>query len=189
MRSPTAEPPDSGVLLSLPTLDGDGIRLRPWEIGDGADLSAAWHDPLIAAVCEVPSDRSQAAAERWISGAGERARRLLAVDVAVVDPADDRVLGEVGISSIDQRRRAALVGWWTAPAERAKGVAAAAVGCFACWALTCTGLQVLVAQIDADNQASLAVARSVGFEVLAAPTPESPAVLRLCRSDSTISGA
>lgn len=183
---PTAEPPDSGAALSLPTLNGDGVRLRPWEARDAGDLAAAWSDPLIAAACEVPADRSQAAAARWIAGAEERARRSLAVDLAAVDPGDGRVLGEVGISGIDQRRRAALIGWWTAPAERGRGVATAAVRCFASWALADAGLEVLVAQVGHDNLASLAVARNVGFELPAPSTPESPAVLRLSRSGSTI---
>ncbi len=172
--------------LALPTLHGDGVRLRPWRPDDAASLAAAWDDPLIAAAAEVPADRSVAAAARWIEGAPERAAAALAADLAVVCPTDDRVLGEVGLSSIDQRRRAALIGWWTATAESGRGVATAAVRCFADWALARSGLEVLIAEIGRSNEASLAVARKVGFTELRPPAPGKPVAMCLRRSAPTI---
>lgn len=152
--------------MSLPTVEMAKYRLRPWCSRDAAALAAAWTDPEILRSSEPPADRSIAAAQRWISAAESRYRRGLAVDLAIATIEDDTVVGEVGLSSIDPRRGAALIGWWVAAEVRGHGVASAAVAAFAKWALSEGGLVALVAEIPDENPASIRVAQKSGFSPL-----------------------
>ncbi len=163
--------------LTLPIIELDAIRLRPWRVADAPALVNAWSDPTITADATPPPDRSLLGAERWIEGTVERCLGGLAVDLVVADADDDRVLGEVGLSSIDPRRGACLVGWWTAAGDRGRGVATAAVSGFTDWALSDAGLEVVVAEIGAANEASWRVAERCGFEVLRAPNGEQAGVM------------
>lgn len=151
----------------------DTLTLRPWRPDDAAALSAAWHDPDIVAGSTPPADRSLAGAVRWIEGCGVREQRLLAVD-RVIDVAGECV-GEVGLSDIDQRRGAALVGWWVAADHRGRGHATAGLKAMVDVAAT-FGVTALVAQIAVDNEASVAVATRAGFELLREGSTEQPHV-------------
>lgn len=157
-------PPE--LRLTLPVIEFEHIRLRPWCVTDAAALAAAWVDPEIVARSSVPVDSSRVAAERWIDGAEQRCQRGLAVDLAIARSADDEVIGEVGLSSIDQRRRVALMGWWVAAAARGQGVATTGVAGFVGWALTEAGFAAIVAEITEDNGASLQVAKNCAFTSL-----------------------
>jgi len=162
-------PPD-GLPLPDPPLVGDtGILLRPWAIGDAPALAAAWVDPEIARRLPVPDDPTVERAAHWIAGGRERRRLGLALDLVVVD-ADDRVLGEVGLSSFDADRGAALIGWWTMASARGRGVASAAARLLTNWAHDGLGLCVLVAQVGPDNPASVQVAERAGFRELSGRT-------------------
>lgn len=139
------------------------VSLRPWHDDDAPALVDAWHDPVIVAASSPPADRSLLAAQRWIEGVGLREQRLLAVD-RVIDVAGECV-GEVGLSDIDQRRAAALVGWWVAAGHRGHGYAAVGLEAMVPVAAS-AGVTTLVAQIGIDNDASVAVARRAGFVML-----------------------
>ena len=115
-----------------------------------------------------------AGAARWISGCDIRERRLLAVD-RVVDVAGECV-GEVGLSDIDPQRGAALIGWWVAAEHRGRGHATAAVEAMVALAFEELGLRAVVAQIGADNDASVRVAEAVGFERLRSGSGDQPHV-------------
>lgn len=149
----------------------DEPTLRTWRSDDAPALVAAWHDPAIIDGSSPPDDRSIEAAARWIEGVGVREQRLLAVD-RVIDVAGECV-GEVGLSDIDQRRGAALVGWWVAAERRGNGYAADGLRAMAELAPS-FGVQTLVAEIAVDNHASIVVAERAGFVPLRQGTPEQP---------------
>ena len=155
------------LVLEVPDLAADGIRLRPWHVDDAPSLSRAWHDPAIVAGSIPPPDRSVDAATRWITGCEERRRAGVAFDLVIADRADDAVLGEVGFSRFDPGRRAALMGWWVHEEARGRGVATASVTLLADWMLESTWVDHVLAEIGVDNPASEAVARTAGFEPLA----------------------
>ena len=149
----------------------DEVTLRPWRVDDTPALVAAWHDDDIAAGSTPPPDRSAVAATRWIEGCDVREQRLLAVD-RVIDVAGECV-GEVGLSDIDQRRGAALIGWWVGAEHRGRGFAVAGVGAMLDVAAM-FGVTTLVAQIGSDNTASVRVAECVGFVLLRAGSEVEP---------------
>ena len=154
--------------MADPNPDG-GVSLRPWRAADATELVAAWNDPDVQAGSNPPPDRSLAAARRWIDGCAVREDRLLAID-RVID-VDGRCVGEVGISDIDDRRGAALIGWWVGADHRGHGYAAAGVAEMASWLLDPAhraGIRALVAQIGVANSASVRVAERAGFSLLRA---------------------
>lgn len=148
-----------------------GVRLREWRAADAGQLSAAWADPDVRRWTSPPPEPSEALAASWISGERERRARGLALDVviAVAGPeADDAgvVVGEIGLSSFNAKRRAVLVGYWLAPSHRGSGFASAALAQVAGWAGMHLGVQHLLAQCDVGNAASIAVAQRAGFATL-----------------------
>ncbi|MCB0994636.1 MAG: GNAT family N-acetyltransferase [Acidimicrobiales bacterium] len=161
MSEPTA------LDLPTPPLTVGELALRPWRLDDADALVAAWHDPEIVRWSAVPDARDHAAARRWIEAEPLRRERGLALDLVVTELENDAaVLGEVGLSSIDRRRGAAFVGYWTALRARRRHVATRAAGAVAVWALDPAGplaLRMLVARCDPANHASHGVAGAAGF--------------------------
>ena len=158
--------PSGGLPVPDPPLgDDSGIVLRPWSAGDAPALAAAWVDAESARRLPVPDDPTAERARHWIAGGRERRRLGLALDLVVVD-ADDRVLGEVGLSAVDAAHSAAAIGWWTIAEARDSGVASAAVILFTDWSLDTLGLSVLIAEVGTDNPASAAVAERAGYRRL-----------------------
>ncbi len=91
------------------------------------------------------------------------------MDLAVTDPPSGTVIGEVGLSRLDPVRRAALIGWWIAAGWRGQGRASEAVRLVVDWALSEGPLEAVMAEIGADNPASMAVARRAGLRRVDAP--------------------
>ena len=143
------------------------LSLRPWLADDAQYLVSAWNDPSIAAGAVVPDNRTLADAQRWIAGCGQRERHLLAID-RVIDVGGEPV-GEVGVSSIDQRRGAALMGWWVHRVHRGQGYATRAVTTMLSELFASkhpAGVSTVLAEIGPDNRVSRQVAKRCGFVVL-----------------------
>jgi RimJ/RimL family protein N-acetyltransferase len=155
------------VVLEVPDLATDRFRLRPWAVADADALSAAWHDVRIAAGSQPPPDRSVEAAIRWIAGWETRRLAGLAFDLVIADPADDAVMGEIGLSAFDADRQAAMIGWWLQEDRRGRGLAREAVSLVIEWAFSTGEVTDVLAEIAPDNHASEAVARAAGFDLLA----------------------
>ena len=158
-------PPDGLPVPDPPLGDDSGLVLRPWAAGDAPALATAWVDAEIARRLPVPDDPTAERARHWIAGGRERRSLGLALDLVVVD-ADDRVLGEVGLSAVDTAHSAAAIGWWTIAEARDRGVASAAVILFTDWSLDTLGFSVLIAEVGTDNPASSAVAERAGYRRL-----------------------
>lgn len=155
--------PAAPMVLPVPDLAGPTTRLRPWRVTDAPALAAAWRDPVIGDRLIVPEPADEASAERWISQRERAWADGRSVDLAVTDPPSGTVIGEVGLSRLDPVRRAALVGWWIAEDWRGQGRAGEAVRLVADWALSEGPLEAVMAEIAADNPASMAVARRAGL--------------------------
>ena len=174
------------MVLPVPRLAGPTTVLRLWRVEDASVLASAWSDPLIRDRLDVPDPRDEAAAARWISQREQAWAEGRSADVAVTDRQSGAVIGEVGLSSLDPVRRAALVGWWIADDWRSQGRASEAVRLVVDWALSEGPLDTVMAEIGADNPASLAVARRAGMRQVDAPIergkPDGPNVLVFART-------
>ncbi|MEL7208101.1 MAG: GNAT family N-acetyltransferase [Actinomycetota bacterium] len=156
--------PDPGA--PAPDSSAGTVGVRVWRVEDAPVLAQAWAEADVARWTGVPADRSVAAAERWIRGETERRERGIALDLAVTDLSDHRVVGEVGLGPIQWDRGRAMLGYWTAPAERCRGVATEAVRLLAAWTRSIDGIDQLVAETAGGNPASGAVLRANGFDLV-----------------------
>ena len=153
-------PPHPLPLPDPPLSDGD-LHLRPWHLDDVPVLVAAWSDPEIARWTGVPEHHDAEAAARWISGDADRRARGVSLDLVAV--VDDAIVGEVGLSAVDRRRRTGEIGWWVAAHRRGRGLGTRAVALVAEWAVTELSIDAVVARCHEENPASSGVARAAGF--------------------------
>ncbi len=138
----------------------DGLALRPWRSSDAPALAAAWSDDAIATWLAPPAT-SVAAAARWIDGWSARRDAGVALDL-VID-VDGTVAGELGWSSFDPRRRAALVGYWVGPDHRGHGLAARVLRATSAWFFETLSGEALIAQCSPRNAASVRTAERAGY--------------------------
>ena len=175
------------MVLPVPRLAGPTTLLRPWRLTDAPALLAAWHDPETRDRLRVPEPADEALAVRWISQREQAWTEGRSVDLAVTDPPSGTVIGEVGLSGFDPVRRAALVGWWIAESWRGQGRATEAARLVVDWVLSEGPLEAVMAEIGADNPASLVVARGAGLRRVDAPRhpsgkPDGPQMLVFART-------
>lgn len=141
--------------------------LRPWELADAPVLVAAWKDPEILHFSEAPARREQRDAEIWIAGGATRRLRRTGIDLVITSPGAKTVLGEVGLWNFNEASNGAMLSYWLLTAHRGKGTARAAVELVSNWAMSQSGLglDLLVAKIDRDNDASERLIRALGFRL------------------------
>lgn len=157
----TAASDGRGLPLPDPRLVDGEVSLRPWALGDASALSAAWADAEVACWTGVPPVRDEAGAARWI--AGDEHRRSSGMSLDLVIDVGGAVVGEVGLTGLQDGRGVGEVGWWIGPDHRARGLAVRAVRLVAAWALGPLGVEVLEARCHPDNPASGGVAERAGF--------------------------
>jgi RimJ/RimL family protein N-acetyltransferase len=149
-------------------LEGEGIRLRSWRHSDAEAIDEVRNDP----VHWFPAQAllTGATFEAWL----ERRLELMAsgtgVDWAIADAATDRALGQMTVFARGATLTgdAAEIGYQLIPSARGKGIAKEAcrlaIGhAFAPQDEGGLGLRRLTAETAADNVASNAVLRAVGF--------------------------
>jgi RimJ/RimL family protein N-acetyltransferase len=147
--------------------------MEPFELAAGRLLLRPWRDDDLPAVVAALQDPEIAL---WNSGGGTSADEVAAMlrrrqdwsagdhaSLAVVDAAGGRLLGSVSLHSIDREQADAEIGYWTVPAARGRGVAAAAVVAVCGWAFPALGLDRVELLHAVENTASGRVAAKAGF--------------------------
>jgi RimJ/RimL family protein N-acetyltransferase len=141
-------------------LEAGPFRLRPWRPDDAEAVWSAFQDPDI----------------RLWNGGGVTSREDALVLLgrrldwttgdhaswAVVDE-DDQVLASVSLHSIDRLANEAQIGYWTAPAARGRGVAAAATDAVCRWGFGALPIDRIELCHAVENPASGRVAEKAGF--------------------------
>jgi RimJ/RimL family protein N-acetyltransferase len=153
------------VALPLPKgLQDGGVALRGFVPDDVPAVAAACQDPLIARFTAIPTPYREEHARAWIEGQAQQRQAGQALDLAVVDAEDGRLLGAVGLAAVAWEHRRAEAGFWVAPQARGAGVASRALGLLAGWALAPPlALVRLQLSIDVANAASQRTAQRAGF--------------------------
>ena len=136
-------------------------RPRP---DDAAGALAMLADPDVALWNPAPRVVDLASARDWCARGADWSSGSHAT-FSVVDPADGRLLGNVSLFGVDPEHFTATVGYRVAPAARGRGVATAALGAVADWALGPRGLARIWLQHAVPNVASCRVAARAGFEL------------------------
>ena len=137
------------------------MSLRPLAARDVPAIAAACVDAEIQRWTTVPEPYTRADARAYVALSRRQWRDGSAALFAVVEPASGSLLASIGLRLAEWP--VAEVGYWVAPAARARGVATRAVRLAAAWALDELGAARLQLVTDVDNVASQRVAENACF--------------------------
>jgi RimJ/RimL family protein N-acetyltransferase len=150
--------------VTVPEIDGDGVRLRALRPDDADDLMAGFADPdTLRFMPNVPSPFGRAQAERFIDRRAPEMADEGGMIYAVADPETDRMLGSVGLDKVDEGRRQAEIGYWVGPWARGRGVATAALRALTEHAFT-IGIDRLELLTHWENIGSQRAALTAGYQ-------------------------
>ncbi|MFI6148677.1 GNAT family N-acetyltransferase [Streptomyces sp. NPDC051109] len=147
---------------------GEGLVLRDWTEADLAAMPALFDDPDVAYWTPIVSPFDEAAARARL----ERDRRMRAEGTVVLlaITVDGRApLGEVMLRRAPEGTE---LGYAVGPAHRGRGLAARAVRLMAAYAFDELGVDQVILELEAENAASVAVAKKAGFSLLDVPLIE-----------------
>ncbi|GIH07071.1 hypothetical protein Rhe02_51380 [Rhizocola hellebori] len=146
------------------TLQTDGLILRPWEATDADEqMLDACNDPLIQRFMpQFPDPYTQETSQWWVTEGAPLAWQSGGASFTIREPGTDRLLGGMGLGSVQPSRKQGEVGYWIAPWARGRGVATKATRALAQWAFDHDfyRLELLVAK---ENPGSIRVALAAGF--------------------------
>ncbi|MFC6707837.1 GNAT family N-acetyltransferase [Flexivirga alba] len=152
----------------IPTIELDGIRLRPWRDDDAAHLPDE-ADELAKRYLPLAAQVTKTSFAGWVG----RQRRFVdeghVVPWCIADASTDAPLGSVVVFNIgDRTATSGEVGYWLLPAARGRGLVAVALKTVVAHAFSPVdagglGLTRLYAETDLDNHASRSLLRGAGF--------------------------
>ncbi|WP_246002620.1 GNAT family N-acetyltransferase [Allorhizocola rhizosphaerae] len=147
----------------MKAIEGEGLRLRPWEPSDVDFLVAAMDDPEIRRFLpHMPDPYTEDSARWWIEEGSVAAWESGGAAFAVTNDSTGEMLGGAGLGSVLSRRLQGEVGYWVAPWARRRGVATRVTRVVARWAFE-GGLHRLELLTARENPASQRVALAAGF--------------------------
>ncbi|MFJ2762674.1 GNAT family N-acetyltransferase [Streptomyces prasinus] len=166
-NSASRNPADRRIFLRT-TLDLGDVLLHPWGRGDAESetmldgLIAAAGDPLIALWNPLATaDRGDALT--WLESRDGDWDRGAGAFFAVLNAVDGVLLGSVTLRWVDRADGLAMIGYWTLPAARGRGVATRAVRAVTDWAFRAAGARRIEIAHAVDNEASCRVAHHCGY--------------------------
>lgn len=145
----------------LPTLSNGDIFLRPWVPADAADLERAMQDPETVRWMAIELPYERADAEGFIASTAQTWDDRQAAHFAISD--GERLLGYLGVLSVEDRMRVVELGYWVAAAQRGRGVATASVRLALDWIRDELKPDRIELGMLTGNEASRAVAEKCGF--------------------------
>ncbi|MFK0297517.1 GNAT family N-acetyltransferase [Streptomyces sp. NPDC090442] len=153
--------PGSLSSSTQPSLEGEGIVLRPWRLTDVGVVRMALADERIQR-WNLLAGSSDADAYAWIRGWEECWRREAGVGWAALRP-DGVPVGYVSLQHLHLAGGTARCSFWVLPEHRGHGWATHALGTAARWAFDVVGLYRLALAHSVANPASCRTASKAGF--------------------------
>ncbi|WUW22419.1 GNAT family N-acetyltransferase [Streptomyces sp. NBC_01463] len=147
---------------------GEGLVLRDWAEEDLAAMPGLFDHPDIAYWTPIVSPFDEAAARTRL----DRARQLRAEGTSIllaITLDGGAPLGEVMLRRAPEGTE---LGYAVGPAHRGQGLAARAVRLMAGYAFEELGVENVILELEAENAASVSVARATGFRLLGVPLIE-----------------
>lgn len=165
---------DQRVAVARPieevTLDGDGVRVRPWAAGDIDAVVQACNDERTRHwLATLPQPYTDVDAAAYLGSCHAQAKAGTGLYLAIADPADDRLLGSIAVMGLSPLEAVSgEIGYWTHPRARGRGVMTAAVRLVVAHAFKAAdagglGLRRLELRAADGNAASQHVAEAAGF--------------------------
>jgi ribosomal-protein-alanine N-acetyltransferase len=144
-----------------PPLDDGVVKLRSWQSVDAPAITRMFQDPEALRWTRAPSPYREHDAHAWLASVSTQMRRGDALPLAMTDSAEDTLVGSIDLRMRGEGR--GEFGYVVAVWARRRGVGSRALRLFSRWALEELGIARLELLVQPDNEASLALARSVGF--------------------------
>jgi RimJ/RimL family protein N-acetyltransferase len=144
-----------------PTIEREGLVIRPWLEDDAPVLVRAYADPEIRRWHVRTMDEAEA--REWVLERHARWRAEAGGDWAVL--AGQTPAGRVAVHGLDLHEGSGEVGYWVLPEQRGRGLAALALGALCEWLFDAGGLRRLELDHSTANPASCRVALNAGFAV------------------------
>lgn len=115
-------------------------------------------------LAEVVYPYGRDAADAWVAETHAQLQAGTGCHLAITgrEGAEETLVGGVGIR-LDRANRVGSLGYWVGWRYWGHGVASEAVGRLASWAMANLDIDRLMATVDSDNPASIAVLRRIGF--------------------------
>ena len=149
--------------LTMPVLEGEGIRLRSFTSADTAAVIAAGRDPYIPWVTTVGAGGDQDAARQYVDRQHERARDGAGWSFAIADAVTDEAMGQIGVWVSLPRHGRFHIGYWVSPDFRRAGVMSRALRLATDFVFGLEGFVRVELFIEPWNDGSLGVARNSGY--------------------------
>ena len=153
--------------LTAPTLEGGGIRLRPFRDEDAERMPVERDAALRSYASGLPSPEGFG---EWLLARRTRSAAGSALGYAITDLTTDRLLGGVDLNRLDAPLFAGtgILGYWLLPDARGRGVVGTALDLLIPYAWRSAadgglGLHQLTAGCAASNRSSARVLRRAGF--------------------------
>jgi ribosomal-protein-alanine N-acetyltransferase len=144
-----------------PTLTDGVVTLRPWRVEDVPALVEICQDPEIQRFTRVPPNYTRDDALMYMASKTAREERGELVALAIVDAADDTLLGGIDVRRREEGR--AIIGYMVGAPARGRGVATRALRLLSRWALAGLGAVRVEVHVSTENPASQAVAAGAGL--------------------------
>ena len=152
------------MVLSLPVLETQRLRLRPLVAGDAAALHRIQSDPEHMRFYPHPFSMEESVA--WIERAIERYEKHGFGLLAVEDRTTGEFLGNVGpmVQRVDDVDEIEL-GWSITPDRSRQGIATEAARACRDWVFEAVGVDHQISLIRPGNEPSRGVARNLGMTI------------------------
>jgi RimJ/RimL family protein N-acetyltransferase len=152
----------AGRWLTVPVLEGAGLRLRPFVEADLPRVVESCSDDRTQHwLGRMPAPYTATSARAWMAANSEKQATGRSVTWAITEPADDVALGAIEVFDIAPED--AEIGYWSHPDARGRGVMSAALLLVTDWAFAELGLGRVRAFAAVENAASRHVIETAGF--------------------------
>jgi RimJ/RimL family protein N-acetyltransferase len=138
------------------------LTLRAPREGDVDAIVAAVSDPATRRWLPLPNPYEREHAVTFV-GEGVPAARASGSGLIRAIECDGVLAGLIDLKKTDWRHRATEIGYWAAPAVRARGVMTEATIALSGWVLTEAAFERVILRIAPGNKASARVAEKAGF--------------------------
>ena len=150
-------------MQSLPTIEGERIRLRELAAADTPGVFAVFGDPEVTRFMDVVTRVDTAHAREMIEEVQALARRDELYQWGIALRASDEIVGTITLASLDPNNRRAELGFALARGQRGQGYATEAVRVVLEHAFGAMSMHRIEADVDPRNATSIALLERVGF--------------------------
>ena len=148
--------------MTLPTLPGARVVLRPLVKADAPRLAAIVNDPAVSRTMRATQGHVSIAAEELFIESLETAPAVLVLGVAAAE--DGRLLGAAGLHHLDDPARKAELGIFLGPpSEWGRGLGGEAVALLLRHAFEALRLHRVWLHVPADHERAIRVYERLGF--------------------------